>query len=43
MRDFGESGCAHAYLCFKIRDKRASKIHKNDEKKRVKEALGNSV
>lgn len=28
-RFLGESECVHADLCFKIRDKRASKIDKN--------------
>lgn len=35
--------CVCAYLCFRIRDKSASKTDKNDAKGRTKEALGNTV
>lgn len=33
-RFLGESECVNAYLCFKIRDKRASKIDKNGVKRK---------
>lgn len=33
-RFWEESECVHAYLCFKIRDKTASKIHKNGVKRK---------
>lgn len=35
--------CACAYLHFKIRDKRASKIDKKDAKEKVKETWRNRV
>lgn len=40
---FGLRMHASVYLCFRNRDKKASKIDKKDANERMQEALGNKV